>query len=540
MAAYSWGVAAAAEAGRPRAAVEGFTAAVQLLPIAAWHGLDRATRENQLKQWAGLAGDAAAAAVLDGRPGLAVELLEQGRSVLWTQALNLRGDLSRLEQEHPDLAARLDRIRAILDTSPPEMTARSAESSPGTGSGPGRARQQQEAAEERRRMAREWDQILAQVRALPGFGHFLAAIPYRDLKTAAAQGPVVIVNTSSYGCHALIIEAARDEPLVASLPGLSEDEATAQADKMMDALAGTSAPWKDRDDLLDVLDWLWDLIAEPVLTTLGHTSSTTIERPLPHVWWCPTGPLAVMPIHAAGHHPRQHTAAIGSIDCVPHRVISSYTPTLAALSRARQPDSQSQVRQLTIGMPYTPGQHPLPAVPAEMRVLASHFPPGTDNHQITGPQATRTSALAAISRHSWIHLACHASQLHDDPAGSGFALYDGVLNITDLASQPTRHRDLAFLSACQTAAGSARLADEAIHLAAAMQFLGYRHVIATMWTIADSPAPLVANAVYTELKKDGDPDPGKAATALHHAVRELRLKHPADPQLWAPYIHLGG
>jgi hypothetical protein len=327
---------------------------------------------------------------------------------------------------------------------------------------------------------------------------------------------------------------------VASLPGLSEDEATARADKMLNALAGTSDPGKDRDDLLDVLDWLWDLIAEPVLTALGHISTPDTGSPLPHVWWCPTGPLAIMPIHAAGHHPRRHTAAIGGIDCVPHRVISSYTPTLTSLSRARQPASPFQIRQLTIGMPDTPGQQPLPAVPAEMRILASHFPPGTDNHQLTGLQATRTSTLAAISSHSWIHLACHASQLQDDPASSGFALYDGPLSITDLASQPTQHRDLAFLSACQTAAGSVRLTDEAIHLAAAMQFLGYRHVIATMWTIADSPAPLIADTVYTELTKDGHPDPGEAATALHHAVRELRLKHPADPQLWAPYIHLGG
>ncbi len=538
-AASRWG-AAAADAGRPRAAAEGYTAAVRLLPIAAWHGLDRTTRESQLEQWAGLSGDAAATAILDGRPGLAVELLEQGRSVLWTQALNLRGDLSLLRQEHPGLAARLDRIRVALDTPPPEMTALPAEPAPGTGSGPGRARQQQEAAEERRRMAREWDQILAQVRTLPGFRHFLAAIPYRDLKTAAAQGPVVIMNTSRYGCHALIIEANRDQPLVVSLPGLSVDEATDHADKMLDALTGTGNPGKDRHDLLDALDWLWDLIAEPVLTALGHTSNTATESPLPHVWWCPTGPLATMPIHAAGHHPRRHTATIDGIDCVLRRVISSYTPTLAALSRTRQPTSPSPVRQLTIGMPYTPGQQPLPAVPAEMRILASHFPPGTDNHQITGPKATRTSALAAISIHSWIHLACHASQLHDDPASSGFALHDGMLSITDLASQPTQHRDLAFLSACQTAAGSARLSDEAIHLAAAMQFLGYRHVIATMWTIADSLAPLIADTVYTDLTKDGHPDPGKAATALHQAVRELRLKHPADPQLWAPYIHLGG
>jgi len=78
-----------------------------------------------------------------------------------------------------------------------------------------------------------------------------------------------------------------------------------------------------------------------------------------------------------------------------------------------------------------------------------------------------------------VHLACHAGQQHADPASSGFALWDGTLTITDLAAQPTQGRDLAFLSACQTAAGSVRHLDEAIHLAAAMQFLGYRHVIAT-------------------------------------------------------------
>jgi hypothetical protein len=388
-------------------------------------------------------------------------------------------------------------------------------------------------------MAREWDQVLTQVRALPGFEYFLGAVPYPDLAGAVVEGPVVIVNVSQHGCHALIIERGRHQPRVVRLPGLSLDEAAVYAEKMLEALAGAN-PVKDRNNLLDVLDWLWDAIAEPVLTALGHTSTPDTGSALPRVWWCPTGPLAVMPIHAAGHHPRPDTGPADGIECVPGRVISSYTPTLAALSRACRPASPSPVRQLAIGMPVTPGQHPLPAVPAELQILARHFPPGTGNHQLTGPQATRASALAAISRHSWIHLACHASQRHDDPASSGFALHDGALTITDLASRPTRDRDLAFLSACQTAAGSVRLTDEAIHLAAAMQFLGYRHVIATMWSIADAPAPRIADILYTALTKNGHPDPENAARALHDAVRQLREEYPADPQLWAPYIHLGG
>lgn len=81
--------------------------------------------------------------------------------------------------------------------------------------------------------------------------------------------------------------------------------------------------------------------------------------------------------------------------------------------------------------------------------------------------------------------------------------------------------------------------DEAIHLAAAMQFLGYRNMIATMWTIADPPAPDVADTIYTALAQDGTPDPSRAAQALHRAVRAARQEDPTNPLLWAPYIHLG-
>jgi len=72
-----------------------------------------------------------------------------------------------------------------------------------------------------------------------------------------------------------------------------------------------------------------------------------------------------------------------------------------------------------------------------------------------------------------------------------------------------------------------------------MQFIGYQHVIATMWTIADPPAPAIARIVYTELTRSGRPVPDEAAAALHQAVQLLRRADPANPQLWAPYIHLG-
>ena len=552
VAAERW-AAAAAGSHRTRQAADGFAAAVGLLPTVAWHGLDRTARENQLARWVFLAADGAACAILDQRPELAVELLEQGRSVLWAQALNLRGDMARLAAEAPGLAERLDRVRLVLDSPVPAPSPAPPGHEGAPDTEPGRGRQQRDAAELRRRQAQEWDDLLRQVRALAGFEHFLAPVPYAQLRAslfATPQGgPVVIVNASQYGCHALIIDSGAEQPRVVRLADVTLDSATDRANTMLGALAGLTDPgWApaDREDhrmiLLEVLSWIWDAIARPVLAELGLTSAPEPqERAWPRVWWCCTGPLAVLPIHAAGHHSRQPAAADpGRAECVLDRVISSYTPTLAALARSRQPTPGAPARHLAVGMADTPGLGPLPSVPAELKVVAAHFPPSAGNQQLTGRFATRAAVLAAIDTHSWLHLACHASQQQADPASSGFALWDGTLTITDLATVASGHRDLAFLSACQTAAGSIRHLDEAIHLAAAIQFLGYRHVISTMWMIADPPAPLVAQDFYSAVWHNGQPDPARSAEALHRAVRQLRHDHPTHPLLWAPYIHLGG
>jgi len=81
--------------------------------------------------------------------------------------------------------------------------------------------------------------------------------------------------------------------------------------------------------------------------------------------------------------------------------------------------------------------------------------------------------------------------------------------------------------------------DEAIHLAAAMQLLGYRHVIATLWSIYDFSTPDIAADVYAALTATGTPDADRAAQALHHAVATARTKHPTEPLAWAPYLHIG-
>jgi len=67
-----------------------------------------------------------------------------------------------------------------------------------------------------------------------------------------------------------------------------------------------------------------------------------------------------------------------------------------------------------------------------------------------------------------------------------------------------------------------------------MQLLGYRHVITTLWSIYDSPAPEIADAVYATLNCNGTLDASRTPHALHHAISALRARHPTDPSPGRP------
>ena len=153
---------------------------------------------------------------------------------------------------------------------------------------------------------------------------------------------------------------------------------------------------------------------------------------------------------------------------------------------------------LAAGVPdapaYAPGARPLPAVPAELQVLASYLPPPGRATQLLGPAATRQAVLDALPGHCWLHLSCHGVQHPADASLSAFLLHDQPLTLADLADLHLRDTDLAYLAACQTAAGDLRLLDEARHLAGALQLTGYRHVLATLWSISDAAAPVMAEA----------------------------------------------
>ncbi|MFE7806066.1 CHAT domain-containing protein [Streptomyces sp. NPDC057430] len=544
LAARTWGEAAVA-AGQDAEALSGYTYAVGLLPRLAPRGLERADQEDRLVAGTGLASDAAALALRQGDPEAALTLLEQGRGVLLAQGLEARGDLSRLRTADPALATEFERVRDSLSVGPPRPA------SP-TDLGPAdptySGHEAGLLAESRHALARTWDDLLDRIRRLPGLEGFLAAPRVTELIGAASGGPVVVVNVSRYRSDALVVTVDRGIEVV-PLPALTPVDVLDRATKFLAAVddayggRGTRQAVTAMATLSQTLQWLWAAVAEPVLDRLGLHTAPRDDASWSRLWWCPTGWLALLPLHAAGTSGSGTGsgagAGSGSDTSVMDRVVSSYTPTLRALDRARQAPSAAVAppAPLIVTLADTPGAPSLPGASQEAKLLRKLFPA---HLELAGPAATVDAVRRALPAHPWVHFSCHGVSEPDRPSESGLILHDGRLTVRDAAEQRPREAVLAVLSACSTSQGGLTLPDESVQLASSFQLAGYPHVIGTLWPVADKVATRLTEELYTALDDDlarGRPiDP---ATALHRPVRELRRRLARAPHLWAAHIHTG-
>ncbi|MFB7051875.1 CHAT domain-containing protein [Streptomyces vinaceus] len=551
-----------ARSGEAERAAQAADEAVRLMPQMAGRRLERHDQQDAIGDMAGLVA-AAAAFVLaapggsaHGRAERALGLLEMGRAVMFGQALDHRGDLADLRARHPELARNFTELRDRLDRLD------RLDGLDGPADGP---------TYDRHRSAQEFTALLAEIRDLDGFASFALPPTVGELRAEASHGPIVVFNVSGHRSDALLLTAEGLTGL--PLPGLGQAAVVARINAFRRAqhTALTAADPVEREQaqavLVDVLEWLWDAAAGPVLDVLGHKGPPPpeAEAELPRVWWAPGGLLGLLPLHAAGHHadapqdPYRRT--------VMDRVVSSYTPTVRALRHARErgrpPGGRTGAaatgRALIVAMPTTPGlpgEGRLRFVDAEAAVLEGLFPDRVvlrERGRGAGDAApTKANVLEHLPRCAVAHFACHGTSDPADPSQSRLLLHDHAvapLTVGSLAPVALDHARLAYLSACRTAAiDTVDLLDEAIHLTSAFQLAGFPHVIGTLWEIDDQTAVRIARAFYEGLRTDAGPlDPDRAARALHSAVRQVRDGHDLPPGydrrraplLWAAHLHAG-
>ncbi|KAG1882815.1 CHAT domain-containing protein [Suillus subluteus] len=474
-----------------------------------------------------LPADAASCAIRRDDLRGAVELLEQGRGQQWSLASRLRTPLEDLDFTNPNLAHKFSELsKCLSETQGPAVSTDRAAAD--------------RAETQYRKLTEQWGAVVAEIRDLKGFSRFLLPPMYEDLQAAARHGPVIILVASQYSCSAIIVPTSGD-PHHVPLASITLTDLNNLKDRFARAIRQSSRmrPAESRTDLIVLSRTIWEEIMLPIVNVLEHVLKLKRQS---RIWLCPTAAFTSIPLHAA--HPFQTKADRSKEPCLEDLYICSYTPTLSALIRSRQmmkkrvPPSFMAIGQ---GKPRAGKGKELLAVDSEIELVRKLVPATVHRTTISGDAATRAGALQALQENNWVHLACHGKQDREQPYNSYFVMKDEPITLLDIMEKDIPHAEFAFLSACHTAVGDEETPDEVIHLAAGLQFSGFKSVIGTLWEVDDAVAKHVVKAFYENMFEDledgGVMDCTKAAWALNRATHSVKTKVPLEQRM--VFIHVG-
>ena len=262
-----------------RGTLEAYLTLVNLLPCVVWLGGTVQQRYKDISRIGGALADAAMAAIHFGELNLALEWMEQGRSIVWGQMLRLRTPLDELYRHYPDEANALERVSRTLDSAAVAFPNHADPSSDGA------PRLLARVSQVHRRLAEEHGHILAGIRNLPGFRDFLQPENSTSLFSAATSGPVVVVNAHEARCDALILLPHSLQVSHVPLPGirlsvLQEIQIQlAASTRRHDTIQRHYAPHSELGtNLSNILEWLWLHMAKPILSYLKVSYFNICDR----------------------------------------------------------------------------------------------------------------------------------------------------------------------------------------------------------------------------------------------------------------------
>ncbi|KAH0827064.1 hypothetical protein J3R83DRAFT_4748, partial [Lanmaoa asiatica] len=455
-----------------------------------------------------LAVDAFSACLRHYSPINAVELLEQGRGVFWSQLARLYSPLDDVIASGPggkkladDFMQLALLIRNALDLPGPDQHDRVC------------------------RLNVQLQEVVTSIRGLPGLSRFLLPSLFSDLQQAAHEGPVIIVNASEYGCDALVVLVDQN-PVHIPLSITKRD--VRQLSSRLSTLTARAKLMNVTRDLGILLRDIWDQVVSPIVDFLQ-----TIHPSQSRIWWCPTAEFSLLPLHAAGPYRKDQRN-------LPDLYISSYTPTLTALIRARRHSLLNSAARwkhfVAIGQANAIGQSELVSVDAELANIGHCVDGLATFTRVEGTESCIARVTEELGKNDWVHLACHGLPNRKQPFESAFALHDGRFTIQRIMRCELENPQFAYLSACHTTVGYEENPDEVIHLASAMQFAGFRSVIGTMWAVDDGQTNKITSMFYDHMvDESGCLDHTRAAFALHKTMKKVKI--PFDQRIL--YVHLG-
>lgn len=180
-------------------ALDAYDAVSEVMPQLAAFDLDIQSRREALNPGTdGLARKAAHCAIRNNRVDKAIEYLEAGRAVFWSQALRLRSPFDQLRVVNSELGERLQGIAAALERgSHRNVVVKTFDN---------RAKMTlEEEASQLEHLGKEWLKGLDEVRNIAGFEDFLKPLRLSSLKLAATNSPVVFLIPNDHASDCIIM-----------------------------------------------------------------------------------------------------------------------------------------------------------------------------------------------------------------------------------------------------------------------------------------------------------------------------------------------
>jgi len=475
--------------------------------------------------------DCASYQVHTGHLQSAVETLERGRALIWSEMRGHRSSIDQLRASDPELADKLAAINQDIEV----LALTSVQNNYGDGGedgvegmGPfGRLVVRQ------RGLLDDRDKLISQIRARKGLESFLKPPTFDDLRSAAMRGPAIIINHCRWRSDIIIL--LHDSP-PSIIP--TANDFYDRANKLRDQLLGARKKGLDsveyEDALRSVLKELYELVGRSVIQRLNELRVPEQSR----VWWCPTSAFCSLPLHAMGPIPPDSDPPRYFLDLY----IPSYTPTLSALIESNKLGSRTSGKPSLLLVVQQDAF--MKAASGEIRIVRSV---NTQVKTLISARATPPAVLKRLQDHRFVHIVCHGLLEPGKPFDSSFKLYEGNrLTLLDIIRSRLPNAEFAFLAACHTAElTDGSLADEALHLSAAMQYCGFRSVVGTMWAMADKDGPHLAQNFYESVFSVGESQGvcyyERTAEALRDAVIKLRGRTGGGMTLerWVNFVHYG-
>lgn len=241
---------------------------VQQLPRIAYYGRSLDSRLHVLLPAQYVVVNGASLAMHLSIPRSALDILEQGRSVFWQQALWLRTKFDSLPTH---LTSQLTLVAAQLEKASHGQLTGHLHLSPG------------DIAIKGHILTETFQSLVNQARNQPGLQGFMLPYGYEQLMQAANRGPIVTLLASRRSCCAIVLCPGMQEPISILLSDLDEvtilglamdlqdtvcEHREASAERLLVKSGGKTATVLGALSSFDILKKLWLAVVNPILKAL--------------------------------------------------------------------------------------------------------------------------------------------------------------------------------------------------------------------------------------------------------------------------------